>query len=106
MPFKQPAESRNFAPASTSRKFSASNLVRAAVERQFEIIGEALGRAGEAAELQARMPELPRIVGLRNRLIHGYDDVDDQIIWDIVLTKVSPLATQLEQLLIEAGFPH
>jgi uncharacterized protein with HEPN domain len=88
-------------------KFSASDLVRAAVERQFEIIGEALGRAGEsAAELEQRMPELPRIVGLRNRLIHGYDSVDDEIVWDIVQTKIGSLVKELEHLLSAGGFPH
>jgi len=60
--------------------FAASALVRAAVERKFEIIGEALGHAArEAPALVNAIPEIPRVIGLRNRLIHGYDSVDDQI---------------------------
>lgn len=85
--------------------FSASDLVRSAVERQFEIVGEALGRADELApQIEEQLPELRRIVGLRNRLIHGYDNVDDEIVWDIVQTKISALAKQLEGLLIAGGF--
>ena len=41
------------------------------------------------------IPELPRIVGLRNRLIHGYDSVDPELVWDIVKTKIPPLKHQL-----------
>lgn len=56
-------------------------LVRSGVERQLGIIGEALGLAdrGEAG-LRRLMPELGETVGLRNRLIHGYDAVDDEIV--------------------------
>ncbi|MBI3852538.1 MAG: DUF86 domain-containing protein [Verrucomicrobia bacterium] len=80
-------------------------MVRSAVERQFEIIGEALGKAGAAdSSLAERIPELPRIVGLRHRLIHGYDTVDDEIIWDIVQSKIPPLAQQLEAELKATGY--
>lgn len=88
-------------------EFSRSVLIRSAVERQFEIIGEALGRAGAvAAEIEDELPDLPRIVGLRNRLIHGYQSVDDQIVWDVVQTKIGGLACALERLLTDGGFPH
>ena len=75
-------------------RFARNPLVCAAVERKLEIIGEALGRAAaDDASLAESIPEIPRIVGLRNRLIHGYDSVDDQIVWDIVLWRV-PLLRQ------------
>ncbi len=77
-------------------------MLRSAVERQFEIIGEALGQARhEDDSLPERLPELSRIVVLRNRVIHGYDTVDDEIIWDIVQTKVPVLSQQLRILLDE-----
>lgn len=86
--------------------FAESVLIRSAVERQFEIIGEALGRAArEDSALADLMPEIPRIVGLRNRLIHGYDSVDDQIVWDIVQTKLPALPATLLRQLAAAGFP-
>ena len=80
--------------------FSRSVLVRSATERQLEIIGEALNKASsEDARLNFSVPDVPRIVGLRNRLIHGYDAVDDQLIWDIVRSKIRPLRQALERLL-------
>jgi uncharacterized protein with HEPN domain len=86
--------------------FAASHLIRSAVERQFEIIGEALGRAArDYPQLVETMPEIPKIVGLRNRLIHGYDSVDDQLVWDIVQTKVPGLMERLAVELAAAGFP-
>jgi uncharacterized protein with HEPN domain len=79
-------------------------MLRSAVERQFEIIGEALNQAEiEQPELAASIPDLRRIVGLRNRIIHGYDSVDDQLLWQVVHTHVPSLARQLEQLLASEG---
>lgn len=80
--------------------FSRSVLVRSATERQREVIGEALNKASsQEADLNFLVPEIPRIVGLRNRLIHGYDAVDDQLIWDIVRSKIVPLRQALDRLL-------
>lgn len=82
------------------QKFAESSLLRSAVERQFEIIGEALNRAVRDDETLAdRVPDIPRIVGLRNRLIHGYDAVDDELVWDIVQTKIKPLHSALVRML-------
>lgn len=77
--------------------FLNSALLQSAEERQLEIIGEALGAgAKEDDSLVTLIPELPRIVGLRNRLIHGYDSVDPELVWDVVKTKVPALKTQLK----------
>jgi len=77
---------------------------RAAVERKFEILGEALNRAEEnAPELTERVPEIRRIIGMRNRIIHGYDAVDDEIVWDAVQCKIPSLLDQLSALLGEEG---
>ncbi len=57
-------------------------LLRSGVERQFEIIGEALGRLLEIApELSKRISDTRRIISFRNRLIHGYASVADDIVW-------------------------
>lgn len=45
------------------------------------------------------IPDFHRIVGLRNRLIHGYDNVDDEILWDAVQSKLGPLRKQVESAL-------
>jgi uncharacterized protein with HEPN domain len=60
--------------------YEDNRLLRSAVERQFEIIGEALNKAGAAeTSLAAQIPEFHRIIGLRNRLIHGYDNVGNLV---------------------------
>lgn len=65
-------DSRTFTDYERDRQF------RRAVEREFEIIGEALNRLAQAdPTTTARIQDLARIVGFRNRIVHGYDAVDD-----------------------------
>jgi uncharacterized protein with HEPN domain len=86
--------------------FIASDLLRAAVERQLEIIGEALGRAADAdPEAEQREPELRRIVGMRNRLIHGYGEVDHHIVRDVATVKVPALRRALDRALASEEDP-
>jgi uncharacterized protein with HEPN domain len=90
------ARIQNFLKDVSLDTFLGSELLRSAVERQLEIIGEALGIAAkEDDSLLDTIPDLPRIVGLRNRLIHGYDSVDPELVWDVVKTKIPPLKHQL-----------
>ena len=67
--------------------------------RLLEIVGEAAGRV--PAEERACHPDIawPEIIGLRNRLIHGYDSVDFDILWQIVSDDLAPLITALEKAL-------
>jgi uncharacterized protein with HEPN domain len=91
---------REFVEGRTLAEYEQHLMLRSAVERQLEIIGEALGQARRTDEtLETRLHKLPRIVALRNRVIHGYDTVDDEIIWDIVQTNVPELTEQLKALL-------
>lgn len=77
-------------------------MLRAAVERQFEIIGEALGQLAKLDRTVAeRISEHRRVIAFRNILIHGYADVDDQLVWDIVHTKLPVLRREVEALLKE-----
>lgn len=70
-----------------------------AVERQFEILGEATRRISE--EFRQAYPAInwQRIVGLRNIVIHRYDEVDQDILWAIIHSELESLLTQLEILL-------
>jgi uncharacterized protein with HEPN domain len=70
-----------------------------ALVRLLEIVGEAAGRVSE--ETRALHPEVPwpQIVGLRNRLIHGYDAVDYDILWQIITDDLPALVTLLETAL-------
>ncbi len=92
---------------SAGRSFSdygADRQFRRAVEREFEIIGEPLNRLTRADPAIAdRLDELPRIVGFRNRIIHGYDTVDDATVWGIVQDHLPKLVDEVQSLLREAG---
>ena len=81
-------------------QYDSDLMLRSAVERQFEIVGEALNRAQtEEPSIIDYIPDVRRIIGLRNRIIHGYDTVDNQIVWDIVHTELPALMQQLEALI-------
>ena len=78
-------------------------MLRSAVERQFEILGEALNLASELnPDIRASLPDLSRIVGMRNRIIHGYDSVDDEIVWDAIQHHIPPLLSALPDFLAES----
>jgi len=83
----------DFVSGRTLADYEASAMVRAAVERQCEIIGEALAKLAKVDEaVTARISEHRRIIVFRNILIHGYADVDHRLVWDVVTTKVPILA--------------
>jgi len=85
-------------------EYLADLMLRSAVERQFEIIGEALNRlAQEAPDIAKRIPHLRRAIGMRNVLIHGYREVDNQNVWQTVQQSLPPLRVQLAALLAELG---
>jgi uncharacterized protein with HEPN domain len=80
--------------------YAADAMVRAAVERQFEIIGEALGHLAKLdPDIAARISEHRRIIAFRNILIHGYAGVDDVLVWDMVETRLADLRLEVEELL-------
>jgi uncharacterized protein with HEPN domain len=77
-------------------------MLRAAVEREFQIIGEALSQlAKHHPELVSRISEIRRIVAFRNILVHRNNDVDDRLVWDVVETKLPMLRREIDVLLSE-----
>lgn len=71
----------DFVHDKTYEDFLGSALVRSAVERQFEVIGEALSQLARIDEgLAARVPEHRRIIAFRNVLIHGYASLDHRLV--------------------------
>jgi uncharacterized protein with HEPN domain len=93
---------RQFSDGKTFAQYQADPMLRSAVERQFEIVGEALNRlSGEDAALVAQIPELGRIVAFRNILIHGYAEIDDALVWQVVTDKLPELEGVLAELLKE-----
>jgi uncharacterized protein with HEPN domain len=74
--------------------------LRLQIERLLEIIGEALHQASVTGdEIQDQIPQLRAIVGMRNRIIHGYSEVDDQLIWLTATNRVPELRSQIESIL-------
>jgi uncharacterized protein with HEPN domain len=82
----------------TRADLDTDRLLNLALVRLLEIIGEAANRIPE--EEQARYSQIPwsQIVSLRNRLIHGYDSVDFDILWQIVTEDLPPLVVSLETI--------
>ena len=81
-------------------EYQADELLRSGVERQFEIIGEALTQLQKIApEVAEQIPEYQRIIAFRNLLIHAYGEVDDRIVWGIVEGKLAALKEAIEALL-------
>lgn len=77
--------------------YSGNLLLRSAVERQFEILGEAFSRLDAMApNYREQCPEVGKIIGMRNRIIHGYDTVDDAIVWDTIKNHIPSLLRWLE----------
>jgi len=79
-------------------QYKANKLLRRGIEREFEIIGEAVNRILKS-DKNINLTNAKRIVSLRNWVIHGYDKVDDTIIWGIISHDVPLLKTEVEQLL-------
>jgi uncharacterized protein with HEPN domain len=80
--------------------YRADPMFRSAVERQFEIVGEALKQLADKDPTTAeRVPELRRIVGFRNILIHGYAQVDDELVWEALTTRVASLRSVVQSML-------
>lgn len=78
--------------------YKTNKLLRRGVERELEIIGEATNRILKIDETIA-LTNAKRIVSLRNWVIHGYDKVDDTIIWGVISRDVPLLKSEVEQLL-------
>ncbi|MFQ3634055.1 DUF86 domain-containing protein [Roseiflexus sp.] len=85
----------------TSEEFFVDGKTQDAVIRNLEIIGEAARRIPD--EIQQRHADIPwtQVVGLRNRLVHGYFVVDLTIVWEICKHDLPRLRVRLEQLLQE-----
>jgi uncharacterized protein with HEPN domain len=83
----------------TRADLDSDRLLNLALVRLLEIVGEAAHFVSK--EDQARYVELPwaQIVALRNRLIHGYDSVDFDILWQIVTQDLPPLIAILEEII-------
>ncbi|WP_420624649.1 DUF86 domain-containing protein [Candidatus Poriferisodalis sp.] len=84
----------------TLADYLSNAMLRAAVERQFEIIGEAMSRLAQKDEaVVAEISGFRRIIAFRNVLIHQYTDVDDRLVWDVAEKSLPTLVREVEDLL-------
>ena len=87
-----------FVDGMTFEQFERSDLHQNAVFKTLEIVGEAASRVSEATrEAYAGMP-WREIIGLRNRIVHAYFDIDIEVVWKIVHEDLPPLIARLETL--------
>lgn len=79
--------------------FREDRALQLIIERELEIIGEALARLRrDHPNLADRIPDIHKIIGLRNVLAHGYDVLDNEILWDIVENKLPILKADILKL--------
>lgn len=78
--------------------YQTNKLLKRAIERELEIIGEAAGRILKT-DFNFPIEDARKIVDLRNWVIHGYDMIDDVIIWGIISKQLPTLKNQVEVLL-------
>jgi len=79
-------------------EYSTDIILKRAIERDMEIIGEAMNRIlRENPEIE--IDNARRIIGLRNQIIHGYDTVSDENIWGIIMIHLPKLQKEVDALI-------
>lgn len=79
-------------------QYQKNKMVRRAVEREFEIIGEATNALLKNNK-DIKITSAERIIGMRNRVIHGYDKIDDELIWGTIKRHLPLLKKEVKKLL-------
>lgn len=85
-----------------AQTYAQSELVHSAVERKFEVIGEALNQLSKTnPALGARVPHIAQVVAFRNQLIHGYALIDHATVWGVIRDSLPALLQAVAILLKE-----
>ena len=79
-------------------EFIQNPILRDAVIRQLEIIGEASNRLSDETRLASPDTQWAQIISMRNRLIHGYFQVDVDLVWEIITNDLPALKQQIESI--------
>ena len=89
-----------FTIGKTFADYERDAMLRAAVEREFEIIGEAMTQLAKVDEtVAARISHYQHVIAFRNVLIPRYADVDDRLVWSVVETNLPVLIREIKTLL-------
>jgi uncharacterized protein with HEPN domain len=78
--------------------YMSNKMMRRAVEREFEIIGEAMNRI-DKLDSQVEISSKKQIISMRNRVIHGYDKIDDEIVWGTIVRHLPKLKIEISSLI-------
>jgi len=82
--------------------YRRDRVLRQTIERNFEIIGEAMNRIAKLdPDTAARIGNYPRIIAFRNVLTHGYDLIEDDRVWSVIQKELPALVEHVERLLKE-----
>lgn len=93
---------QKFVAGRSLQDYGSDELLRSGVERKFEIMGEALNRiARDDPTILAQIRDYRDIISFRNILVHGYDSIDDRIVWDAIQTDLDNLIEDATVLLKE-----
>lgn len=94
---------REFITGRSYQDYLIDRMLRGAVERYLEIIGEAAGKVSKA--FRDAHPEIPwqKIIGQRHVLIHDYGDIEDELIWSVATIHIPDLIDKLEPLMETLG---
>ena len=84
----------------TMQDYQTDRTFRSAVERELQNIGEALRQlASHDADTAAKITEHERIIRFRHALVHGYDSVKPELVWDVIANNLPTLRNELEEML-------
>lgn len=94
-------EAVEMARGRTRADLDEDRLLNLALVRLLEIVGEAANRVPKKVCIRYPGIPWPEIIGLRNRLVHGYDEVDFDILWEIIIRDLPLLIEAVEKILGE-----
>ena len=99
------SEALEFSRGGSRETLERDRKLTLALVKEIEIIGEAAAKVSAAC--RERHPQLPwqQIVGMRNRLIHAYHDVDLAVLWDTVTLSLQPLLQAIESIITQEETP-
>jgi len=96
-----------FSASKSLQDLRDNRAFRSAVERELQIIGEAMMVLAKVApDVAAAITDSARIIRLRHVLVHGYDKIDQDVLWNVVTVKLSVLQTELDRCLTQLDQPR
>ena len=98
---------RELAQVGSEEDYLSDLMLSSAVERQIEILGEALNRVRKSdPQTVNQIPDIHRIIGMRNVIAHEYGSVDSQLVWAAATTRIVVLETILAEMLQDTHWPE